>query len=269
MTRLLLCSAIVLAACGSSRSTYARYPGAPAAFDRAGSDPKALEIAEKVFTASGGPAHWEKAKQIRWKQTITSDGKVTVDGEEAWDRWNARHHGRLKRGESDVVVGYELYGKFSMGYAEEGRKKEILDDESRQKAIKVAKDAFNVDTSVLTLQFLLLEPGATLKYIGPAKDDGGNENYDDIQATFADPLRSGLEFHAVVDRTTNLIHRIEILKAGTTQKIGYSLKDWTTVGGLKFAASRTNLGYSGETIAIKEIKVSDPDDDLFIAPLGY
>jgi hypothetical protein len=267
MTRLLLCSALVLAACGASRSTYNRYPGAPAAFDRAGSDPKAVEIADKLFAAAGGPGNWDKAKQIRWKQTVTADGKVTLDGEEAWDRWNARHHGRLKREATDIVVGYELYGGFSMGYGEDGKKKQVLDDQTRARSVAAAKSVFNVDTAVLTMQFLILEPGAKLKYIGPAKDDAGNENYDDIAVTFDDPLRKELEFHVFVDRTSNLIQRIEMLKIGTQQKVGYTLTDWTTVGGLKFATSRTNLGYSGETTAIKEIRVSEPEDELFIAPL--
>ncbi|MEO8703312.1 MAG: hypothetical protein ABI867_24915 [Kofleriaceae bacterium] len=268
MTRLLLCCAIALAAaCGSSRSTFARYPGAPAAFDRAGSEAKAVEIADKVFTASGGPGNWDKAKQVRWKQNVTSDGKAAPEIEEAWDRWNARHAGSLTRGDGSIKVGYELYGKFSMGFMQRGQKKEILDDESRTKALGTAKGVFNIDTAVLTMQFLMLEPGAKLKYVGTAKDDAGSENYDEVAVTFDDPLRKELEFHVVVDRTSNLIARIEMLKIGTTQKVGYSLKDWTTVNGLKFAASRTNLGYSGETTAITEIRVGEPEDELFIAPL--
>ena len=260
-------AAIALTACGTARSTYARYPGAPAAFDRQGSDPKAIEIAEKVLAAAGGRSGWDAAKQIRWKQTVTSDGKVTLETEQAWDRWNARHHGRLAIGEGSIVVGYELYGRFSMGFMEEGRKKENLDDESRAKALAKAKSVFNVDTAVLTLQFLMLEPGATLEYVGPAKDDAGNEGYDEVAVTFGDPLRKELEFHAIVDRTSNELRRIEMLKIGTIQKVGYSLQGWTRVGGLSFATQRTNLGYSGETTAIKDIRVSSPEDELFIAPL--
>src|SRR5688572_19946699 len=111
MTRILMIGALALVACGPSRSSFARYPGSPTAFDKAGSEAKAVEIAEKMFAAAGGPGNWEKAKQIRWKQIVTADGKVTIEVEEAWDRWNARHHARLKQNpETDLVVGYELYG---------------------------------------------------------------------------------------------------------------------------------------------------------------
>lgn len=273
MTKSLLLCSLVLAvgACGPSRTTYAHYPGAPAAFDRAGSEAKALEIADKVFATAGGPGNWDKAKQIMWRQTVTSDGKVVLDGDEAWDRWNQRHHGRLKMPDApEVVIGYELYGKFSMGFLDQGHgKTQVMDDDSRAKGVKTLHERFNVDTAVMCMQFLMFEPGAKLSYGGPVRDDAGNADaYDDVKVTFADPLRADLEFHAIVDKKTNLLVRVEILKVGSAkEKIGYSLKDWTTVDGLKFATSRGNLGYSGETVAIKDIKVSAPDDTLFIAPL--
>jgi hypothetical protein len=265
---LLLCGFVIAMACAPGRSTFARYPDAPAAFDRTGADPKALEIADKVFATAGGPGNWDKAKQVRWRQTITSDGKVLLDGEQAWDRWNARHYGRLHRPDVEPVVGYDLYGKFSMGFLDHGHDKhETMDEESRQKAVKSAQERFNIDTAVLCLPFLMFEPGAKLAYVGPVHDDTGKDAFDDLKITFADPLRSPIEFHAIIDRETHLIARVEMFKAGTTEKTGYILKDWTTVNGLKFAASRTNLGYAGETTAIADIAVSEPDDTLFIAPL--
>ncbi len=273
MKRLLLCVAfVVLAACGPGRTTFQRYPGAPVAFDRAGSDPKAVEIADKVYAAAGGPA-WEKAKQIKWRQIITSDGKVTLDFQHIWDRWNGRHNGRLHRTDGkDLVIAYELFGSFNIGYMQEPGEKEIkhnLDEDGRAKALQVAKEVFNEHTAVLTIQFLMLEPGAKLAYVGPAKDDAGEEKLDELKVTFADPLRKDLEFHPVVDRASNMVVRIEILKIGTTQKVGYTLKDWTDVGGLKFATARGNMGYSGETIVVKDVKISSPDDTEFIAPITH
>lgn len=269
-SNVLLCSLALTVACGPGRTAFQRYPNAPAAFDRAGSEPKALAIADKVFAAAGGPGNWDKAKQIRWRQTVTSDGKVVLDGEETWDRWNARHQGRLVRaGNPDVVIGYELYGKFSMGFLDKGLgKTTTMDDDSRAKGKKTLQERYNVDTAVLCLQFLMFEPGAKLAYGGSVKDDAGNADaYDDVKVTFADPLRENLEFHAIVDRKDSMLVRIEIIKAGTIEKIGFTLKDWTTVGGLKFASARTNLGYAGETAAIKDIRVGEPEDSLFIAPI--
>jgi hypothetical protein len=275
MKRFLLCLAMI-AACGPGRTTFQQYPGAPATFEKAASEPKAVEIAEKVFAAAGG-ANWNKAKQIHWRQVVTSDGKQTLDLAQWWDRWNARHRGQLHNTDAtSIVVGYELYGKFSMGYAQQAGKGDIeegakqnLDEKSRAKYLAVAKEVYNVDTAVLTMQFLMLEPGAKLAYVGQVKDDKGNDHYDELKVTFADPLRKDLEFHPVVDRNTNTIARIEIVKAGTNTKVGYSLSNWAETNGMKFATARGNLGYSGETIAIKDIKIGDVDDRLFIAPITH
>src|SRR5450432_3902259 len=153
-----------------------------------------------------------------------------------------------------------------MAFLDRGHDKhETMDQESRQKAVKTAQDRFDADTGVLCLQFLMFDPGATIAYVGPAHDDAGKDAYDDLKITFADPLRSGIEFHAIVDRETNLIARVEMFKG--SEKTGYVLKDWKAFDGLKFATARTNLGYPGEITAIAEIAISDPDDSLFIAPL--
>ena len=270
MMRFLLCL-LVVAACGPGRTSFATYPGAPATFDRSKADPKALEIADKVFAAGGGPA-WANAKQIRWTEVVTSDGKQVSDVEQAWDRWNGRHYGKLAGPEQDIVVAYELYGDFAIGYAQHGErrdKKQNFDEESRRKYVTIAKERFNQTTAVLALHLMLFDPGAKLEYVGPAKDEAGNENYDELKVTFEEPLRKGLEFRLVVDRGTNLPQRIEVFKAGTQEKIGYTYKDWTTVGGLKFATARGNLGYSGESIVVKDIKVGSPDDELYIAPITH
>lgn len=266
MKRLLLAACLV--AC-SGRTAYQRYPGAPATFERAASDAKAVEIADKVFAAAGGPGNWDKAKQLRWRMIITADDKKILDVDHIWDRWNARHLGRLHRTDgTDLVVGYDLYGSFSMGYVQqpgEKEKKNNLDEGGRNAALKIAKEAFNEHTAVMTMQFLMLEPGTKLAYVGPQNDEAGKDSWDELKVTFADPLRKDLEFHPVVDRATSTLVRVEIYKG--TQKIAYSLKDWVTINGLKFAANRVNVGYAAETIAIKDIRVGDPEDSEFIAPI--
>src|SRR5260221_1710422 len=102
---------IALAACGPGRSAFQRYPGAPATFDKAGSNPQAVEVADKVIAAAGGAAAWDKARQIRW--TTTTDDKKKQQVEEAWDRWNGRHWLKLDLGEQgNLVAIHELYGDY-------------------------------------------------------------------------------------------------------------------------------------------------------------
>src|SRR5262249_48356996 len=88
------------AGCGSSRLSYAPSPGAPPAFDKAGSNPQAVEVADKVIAAAGGAAAWDKAKQIRWATVTSADGgKPPRSTEQAWDRWNARHWAKADLGD--------------------------------------------------------------------------------------------------------------------------------------------------------------------------
>ncbi|HEY4239539.1 MAG TPA: hypothetical protein VGM88_06970 [Kofleriaceae bacterium] len=270
-----LCLAFGLAAtsCGGGRATQLRYPGAPAAFDRSASDAKALEIADKVFAAAGGPGHWDAAKQLKWHQVYSDNGQAKLDGEVAWDRWNARHWAMLHRADGmDASVGYEIYGEFMVGQTQPQKEKmthpaHVMGHDEIAHGVEVAKKRFNSDTGLLALQFVMLDPGATIKYVGPAKDVSGNETGDELLVTFSDPARKDTDFHPVVDRTTNLITRIEMTHPGTTERSGYSLDQWTTVGGLKFATARKDLATS-ETVAITDLTVGAPDDNLFIAPVG-
>lgn len=267
MTRWIVC-ALVVAACGPGRTTFASYPGAPATFDRAGSEAKALEIADKVFAAAGGATGWAKAKQIKWHQKVTADGK-TIEGIQAWDRWNARHYFQLIEGGQTINVAYGLYSDFTMGFAREGHKTaQLFDDASKQNFVKRGREQFNEQTGVMLIQFLMFEPGAKIAYVGQVKDDKDADHYDELKVTFEDPARKSLEFHPVIDRNTNLLQRIELIKTGTTQKIGFTLDNWRDFGGMKFATKRVNLGYSSEITEISDVAVGDVDDSLYIAPVN-
>ncbi len=253
------CLIIAVTACAASSSSPARYPGAPPTFDRAAADPKALEIADKAFAAAGGP-NWDHAKQLRWHETVMQADKIARDGEEAWDRVNARHYGRLVQPGGDVVVGYELYGSHAIGYMQHGQQHMNLDADSRAHAIAVARATFATDTALLTLPFLMLEPGTKLAYVGPAGDD------DELAVTFDDPARTD-ELHVFVAHATSLISRVEIVKPGASQRTGYALDGWTDVAGMKFATTRKDLGDPSVTTTIKDLAISEPTDSLFIAPL--
>ena len=109
--RILLClSAIALVACGPGRTTFARYPGSPPAFDRATADPKALAIADKVLAAAGGAERWKAAKQLRWKEAITHDGKESDRRRASMGSVERQALRAGERGrEGDLVVMRQLY----------------------------------------------------------------------------------------------------------------------------------------------------------------
>lgn len=261
----------LLAACGGpSRSTFARHPGAPAAFDRTSANPEALALADKVLAAHGGAEAWEKAKQIRWKQAImTEDGKVRASGEQAWDRWNARHWAKIDRADQPpVAVMYAIYDDFVAGYMEmsSGNRQAIPTGEA-QAAAKLARDQWQRDTTSMFAAFLLHEPGAKLENAGIARAEDGTE-YHDLKLTFdpKDTARAGMVVHVYADKEKHVVHRVEI-ELANGEKYAYELKGYASVNGLQLPSERKNLG-SNEMVKSTDYKITEPDDMLFApAPL--
>ena len=102
-----------LAGCGASRTIAATQPGSPAAFESAGSDAKAVAIADEVLAAAGGAATWAKVKELRWTTAIVDGGETKLKVEHAWDRWNGRAYMKNLPQVADAsptLAMYELYG---------------------------------------------------------------------------------------------------------------------------------------------------------------
>jgi hypothetical protein len=259
-----------LMACGSSRTTQARFPGGAIAFDRAASDPKALAIADKVVAAAGGAERWNKVKQLRWSESVKNDGKEIIGGEQAWDRWEGRHYGRLKRAGGDMVVMRPIYAAGGSAFIDTGKSLNKIAD-GTDEAIAAARERWQFDTAALCMQFLLEEPGAKLEYGGEVEGEPGKPA-DDLKLTIdpKDTTRTAT-YHVVIDRDTNLINRIEIVKAGDadTHRLGYRLEGWTEAGGLKFPTVVDNIGQPAEVIGFKDITIAEPDETLYVPPISH
>lgn len=273
-----------LAACGPGRSTFARHPGGAAAFDRAGSDPKAVAIADKVIAAAGGAERWNQARQIKWFEEYTNNGKVVVAFEQAWDRWNGRHYGRLKKavdpadtsrnpaeakreGEGDVVVMYRLYEDKGNAFMDSGHGLAGINAPDVPRALATARERWQFDTAVLCMSFLLEEPGTKLTYVGEFPGGDGKPPLDDIKVVLDpnDPSRTST-YHVMVNRETNMIDRLEIIEKGQpdNKRIAFHLGTWVEVGGLKFPTVDEDVGAKGQMITFKNISVGEPDDALYV-----
>jgi hypothetical protein len=263
--------ALALSACGPGRTTFARYPGAPVAFERTAQDPKALELADKVLAAAGGAAPWSTAKQLRWSQSVTHDGKEIVGGEQAWDRWNGRAHGRARREGGDIIVMRSLTDeKDAWVFMENPENKHLRKIEGGSAdAIKTATERWQFDTALLFMPWLLEEPGTKLELAGEAQSDDGKPQQV-LKVTFdsKDANRAGTTYFVVVDTATNMIARIEIQKAGKAEneRLGYSLSGWLEAGGMKYPGSVQNLGFQSEVVTFKDLTISEPEDIYFVPP---
>lgn len=248
--------------CGPGRTTFARYPGSPPTFDRAKSDPKAVELADKVVAAAGGMDKWNAVKQIRWSEVVSNNGKTIIEAEGAWDRWNARAYGRTIGDHGDIVIRREIYGEEASAYSEQPGKRQALTGPDHDGAIKASIDRWHFDTAALCVNYLIEEPGSKLAYVGQAQGDGGTP-LEVISLSFdpADKARTGTSYQIDIDPATSTVARIEIIKPGGN--IGYKLSGWTDVNGMKFPTVENNIGLATEVVTFKDIKTGDPEDSLY------
>jgi hypothetical protein len=266
----LITSVLVFAGCGASRTTFARHPDATPAFDRAGSDPKAVEIADRVLAAAGGQDKWAATKQIRWSESVTTGqaGMAPILIDEAWDRWNGRHYQRLHSDGGDVVAMRSLYEVHGTAYYQSGPATRALLRADMDRALGNARERWELDTGMLLLPFLLEAPGVKLALVGEAPGEAGQPPLDDVKVTFdpKDTTRTAT-YHAMVNRATNQIARVEIVKAGDpdTKRLGYKLDRWIDIGGLKLATVYENIGLVGEVITFTSVSAdAEPDETLYV-----
>ncbi len=225
------------------------------AFDPAGSEPRAVEIADQVLAALGGQAAWDQAKEISWTQGIVVDGKLVDHTFHAWDRWNGRHHmTRLdpRNGQRGIIM-HDLFEelKFAYVHGEGGRAKQMKDiteDMAAEGTKRLALDGYR-----LLLPFKLKDPGVHLKFSEERPADGVTEadapmKLDVIQITF-DPgvgPAAGDVWYLVVDKETHMPVQVEHVPTGRSdqERSATKLEDFVESGGLKFATKYTNIGYT-------------------------
>lgn len=263
MKPLALAVLALICACAPGRSTFQRYPNATPTFDRTKSDPKAVELADKVLAAAGGMDKWNTVKQLRWSEQVSNDGKVVIDGEEAWDRWNARHYGRVFGDHGDVVIKRDLYGERQEAWAEQpGDKRARLSPKEAEQATKIAAERWQFDTAALCMPFLLEEPGSHLAYGGQVQGESGPLEVITLTFDPNDTARAGTSYQVGIDPATSTIAQLAVMKA--SGNLGYKLSAWKDVNGMKFPTVFNNLGLATEVITVKNIEIGDPEASLYV-----
>lgn len=256
-------------ACAAARTMAATQPTSPKTFDAQASDAKALAIADAVLAAIGR-ASWERAHEIRWKETVLVDGNVNSIKLHSWDRWNGRYQLVGLSGAFRGKGMFDLYAEKGIAWSidEEGNPTQRIPTSDARSLLDEGRKLAALDSYRLCLPFKLKDPGVHLAWVEerPGKDGAG---YDVIKMTY-DPgvgPEPGDVYYVVVDKATHLVDSIEYVAAGKPDslRLGYKWSDWSDVSGLKFATKRQNLGYAGEVIQYEQIKVSDtPDEELYV-----
>jgi hypothetical protein len=221
-----LCSlALVSAACQARPQTAASANPPCPGFDSAGSDPRALAIADEVMQSMGGRAAWDKARVLCW--TFFSRRKHT------WDKWTGDY--RLDEGNQVVLMNLETgAGRvFDKGV-------EVKDPETLQAALKRTRSVWINDSYWLVMPYKLKDSGVTLKYGGEGELADGRKA-DVLELSFAAVGDTpDNRYRVFVGRDTHLVERWQYFehRADSEPKMDTPWAGWEMHGGIRLASSR-------------------------------
>lgn len=216
-------------------------------FDAAGSDPRAIDIADDVMEALGGRDAWDDTRYLTWKFF----GRRT-------HVWN-KQSGDLRYENDGTVVLMNLNTKTGRVW-KDGQ--EVTDPAARKQAIHDAESAWINDSYWMFMPYKLKDTGVTLKYLGKGTTEAG-ETADVLELTFEDVGRTPEnKYHVYVDEESRLVTQWDYYENASDPEPRFQIpwKDWTRHGEILLSASRGERGH--ENVAVLE----DVPDAVFESP---
>jgi hypothetical protein len=215
----------VLAWLSVSAGAHAADSNPPATgFDVAGSDPKAMELADRTMAAMGGRAAWDNVRVIGW--TIFKRNHV-------WDKWTGDY--RLEADSTLVIMNIN---------SKQGRVwekgVEVTDSARRAETLAEAMSIWINDSYWLVMPYKLKDTGVTLHYAGEQKTEDGRAA-DAIQLTFANVGDTPENKYLVwIDRESGLVSQWAYFEKASDAEPKFTRPwtAWTAYDGIKIAMGR-------------------------------
>ncbi len=186
--------AMMAIACSDYKSDNTSDNNPPAeGFDLAGSDAKAIEIADKVMIAMGGRKNWDKTRFLTWNFF----GRRSL--------WWDKHAGdvRIKFHEADSLIILVNINDNSGKVSKNGT--EMVHPDSASQYLDRGKGIWINDAYWLFMPFKLKDSGVTLKYVGEDTTQAGGKA-DVLQLTFREVGNTPQnKYHVWVDKSDNLV----------------------------------------------------------------
>lgn len=185
-------AALILMACHKQALAQANSnPNPPApGFNAAGSDAKAIALADEVMEKLGGRQNWDKARYVRWR---FFGRRLHV-----WDKWTGNI--RVERGEEIILMNLNTQQGRAWKSGEE-----VTHPDSLAKELKFGYEAWVNDSYWTFMPFKLKDSGVTLKYMGEGRmaDSSAAEI---LQLTFENVgVTPQNKYLVYVDRNTKLV----------------------------------------------------------------
>jgi hypothetical protein len=226
----------------------------------AGSDPKAVAIAERVVEALGGEAAWKATRYLRFDFAVDRGGKTVARRAHTWDKWTGayRVEGPDKDGKALVAVlnVNTREGQATLGGAP-------LAGPELRAALDTAYAWWVNDTYWLIMPYKMRDPGVVLTLAGQEKT--GEDTWDKVLLTFDNVgLTPKDRYWVFVNARTGLVDRWDfVLKGEKTPPARFDWKGWRSFGRVKLADDRVSPK-DGTRIyfPVLDVPASVPDGSL-------
>ena len=227
-------------------------PPAPG-FDAAGSDPEAIELADRVMDRMGGREAWDSARYLTWN--------FFGRRRHLWDRAT----GRLRLEGTDRESG-EPYVVLMNLDTKDGRAwragAQVDDPEELASLLDGAEAAWINDSYWLLMPYKLKDSGVTLRYLGESSTEDGRAA-EVLELTFREVGRTPQnKYHVYVARDSGLVEQWDYYADASDPEptIRGPWSDWRPYGRILLSGDRGGR-------EITEIAVFDQlPDALFASP---
>jgi hypothetical protein len=205
-------------------------PPAPG-FNAAGSDAKAVAIADQVMQAMGGRQNWDDTRYITWK---FFGRRFHV-----WDK----HTGNVRVESGNRTVLMNIHSKKGRVW-EDGQ--EVTHPDSLAKRLDRGYRAWINDAYWLVMPYKLKDSGVTLKYVGEKQMESGTDA-EVLQLTFeAVGVTPENKYEVFVNKESKIVEQWSFFRRASDDQPRFSTPwhEWEQHGKILLSANRGERGHS-------------------------
>jgi len=194
-------------------------------FDLEGSDPEAIDIADRVMETMGGRENYDNVRYLSWDFF----GMRT----HVWDKWT----GDLRFEEGDTLTLMNVNSREGRVW---GGGEEITDAEALAEALQKGYESWINDSYWLLMPYKLKDSGVTLKYLGEGVTAEGRDAHM-LQLTFGGVgVTPDNKYHVFVDKERMLVEQWNFFNSHTDDEPLFKTPwaKWTRHGNVLLSGDR-------------------------------
>ena len=230
--------------------------------ETAASDPRAIEIADRVMKALGGRERWDRLRYLRWTFEVAVNDTLRPGRRHSWNKHTGWHRvdGTNAAGQPYCYIE-NLNDSTGMAWVSGVR----IEGDSLKKLMRRAHATWINDSYWFLMPYKLRDPGVTLKYEGEVRDST-DAVHDRLALSFENVgMTPGDRYWVYVDRADHRIDRWEhLLQGAQPPPVAWSWEGWEEHGGLWFPTAHRTANRTLYTRSIETASRAKPNE--FTAP---